>query len=191
MKLLFHTLSIFTVAFKRLLAQKWLALATALGLIVSVALILSIPIYAEGVYHRILMDKMTGEPSLGLRPYPPFSLMFRYIGGSFQSLTWENTSPADSYFSDTAIKLFGLPEKFLVRHFKTDNYHLLPKRDEASEYENANIYSLSYVSFGFVTDFVNHVNIYEGREPAVASMLGSEPIEVLASESEWVFERSA
>ncbi len=153
-----------------------------LGLVVSVALILSIPIYAEGIYHRILMDKMTGEPSLGLRPYPPFSLMFRYIGGSFQSLPWENMGPADSYFSDRAVRLLGLPKKFLVRHFKTDNYHLLPKRDTETEYENANIYSLSYVSFGFVTDFYDHVTIVEGREPQIASVDGDAPVEVLVSE---------
>ena len=105
------------------MAQKWLAIATALGLVVSVALILSIPIYSEGVYQRILNDKMTGESSLGLREYPPFALMFRFIGGSFQALPWENMGPADSYFSDAAIRLLGLPEKFLVRYFKTDNYH--------------------------------------------------------------------
>ena len=129
MKFLLRIYAVFTVAVKRILAQKWLAIATALGLVVSVALVLSIPIYAEGVYQRILQDKMTGEPSLGLRPYPPFALMFRFIGGSFQSLPWEKVVPADQYFSDTAVKLFGLPEKFLVRHFKTDNYHLIPERD--------------------------------------------------------------
>ncbi len=94
---------------------------------------------------------MTGEPSLGLRPYPPFALMFRFIGGSFQSLPWEKVVPADQYFSDTAVKLFGLPEKFLVRHFKTDNYHLIPERDAESAYDNdnQNIYSLSLCEFWF------------------------------------------
>ncbi|MDF1513472.1 MAG: ABC transporter permease, partial [Anaerolineae bacterium] len=181
MKFLFRIFSVFTIAFKRILAQKWLAIATALGLIVSVALVLSIPIYAEGVYQRILQDKMTGEPSLGLRPYPPFALMFRFIGGSFEALPWEKVVPADDYFANTAVSLFGLPEKILVRHFKTDNYHLIPERDASSEYDSAGIYSLSYVSFGFVSDIHDHASI-EGESPQVASNNPEEPVEVLASD---------
>ena len=38
------------------------------------------------------------------------------------------------------------------------------------------------MSFGFVSDFSDHVNIFEGREPDVASVLSSDPVEVLVSD---------
>ena len=54
MQLIMRIWAVFVVAAKRLLAQRWLALATALGLVMSVALALSIPLYADAVYYRVL-----------------------------------------------------------------------------------------------------------------------------------------
>ena len=121
MGVLLRVWSVFVVAIKRLLTQRWLTLATMLGLVASVALALSIPLYAEGVYHRVLTEKLTGEPSLGLREYPPFAFMFRYIGGSFATLQWEEVATTDVYLSGAAWTTLGLPQKFLVRHQRTGN----------------------------------------------------------------------
>ena len=50
--------AIVVVAAKRLLAQRWLALALMLGLITAIALVMSIPLYADAVYYRILQEDL-------------------------------------------------------------------------------------------------------------------------------------
>jgi len=66
------------LAFGRLLAQPLLTSATIVGLTVAVALILTIPIYAESVAFRILTERLTEESENVNRP--PFSYLFNYIG---------------------------------------------------------------------------------------------------------------
>ncbi len=46
------------IAVRRIFAQRWLALATALGLVASIALIMSIPLYSDAVYYRILQENL-------------------------------------------------------------------------------------------------------------------------------------
>ena len=70
--------AIFTLALKRLLAQRLLSAATIIGLTAAAALILTIPIYAESVAFRILTERLGEGPDRVNRP--PFSFMFSYIG---------------------------------------------------------------------------------------------------------------
>ena len=57
MSSIFHTVlriwAIIIIAIKRTLAQRGLVLATLLGLVVAIALVLSIPLYSEAVYYRV------------------------------------------------------------------------------------------------------------------------------------------
>ncbi len=54
MKLILRIAAIIVVAIKRIFAQQWLALALVLGLISSIVLVMSIPLYADAVYYRLL-----------------------------------------------------------------------------------------------------------------------------------------
>ena len=58
MDVLLRAWAIFVVAAKRLFSQSWLALATVLGLVTSVALTMSIPLYADAVYYRVLREEL-------------------------------------------------------------------------------------------------------------------------------------
>ncbi|NLF01064.1 MAG: hypothetical protein GX601_08825, partial [Anaerolineales bacterium] len=77
MNVILRVWAIFVVAAKRLLSQKWLALATIVGLIASVALTMSVPLYADAVYYRVLQEELTGgdvdEAGAAKRFYPPFA----------------------------------------------------------------------------------------------------------------------
>src|SRR6185436_21046542 len=79
---LFRVWAICVVATKRLFSQRGLALATVLGLVASVALTMSVPLYSDAVYYRVLSgnlglnlseEQKTGTP-------PPFTFLFRYLG---------------------------------------------------------------------------------------------------------------
>ena len=51
-------IAIFVLAFKRLLSQRGLALATTVGLVIALALTLSVPLYAGAVYDRVLREEL-------------------------------------------------------------------------------------------------------------------------------------
>ncbi len=65
MNFLLRIWAIFFLAARRLVAQRWLALATALGLVVSIALIMSIPLYSDAVYYRVLQEELAETVSEG------------------------------------------------------------------------------------------------------------------------------
>ncbi|MCP4543530.1 MAG: ABC transporter permease [Chloroflexi bacterium] len=181
MNILLRTWAIFIVAAKRLFSQRWLALATALGLIASIALVMSVPLYADAVYYRVLNEELAEEsPSRIARSHPPFAFMFRYVGAWAGSVDWEEIQPLDAYLSQLAGPALGLPQKSLVRHFKTDNFQLFPQGDIAY----ADIRDpLTWTSFAFVTDLENHIIIQEGRFPNAAEPLQDSTIEVMISDA--------
>ena len=53
--------AIVVVVAKRIVSQPWLILATILGLVISIALMMSIPLYADAVYHRIFLQNIADE----------------------------------------------------------------------------------------------------------------------------------
>lgn len=151
--------AILVIAVKRLFSQRWLALAIALGLVASVALTMSIPLYADAVYYRVLRQKLERETGR-----PPFTFLFRYVGAWAGAVQLEDAQQVDEYLSNTAGPALGLPSKIFVRYFETDNFRLFPQEDVA--YADMRD-PLAWVSFGSATDFQNHVRI-EGNFPAVA-----------------------
>ena len=171
--------AIITVALKRLFAQRGLALAIMIGLVVSISLIMSIPLYADAVYYRILQDELVSPQSTGGIRRPPFAYMFRYVGSTYGAKEWEELQPVDTYLTGPAVQQLGLPHVRTVRHFKTDNVRLFPS-------DNV-VYSditdpLEWVSFGFVTEIEQEIEIVEGRFPeGTLSGNPDTPVEVLVS----------
>lgn len=179
MGLLNRYTAIVTVALKRLFAQRGLALAIMIGLVVSISLIMSIPLYADAVYYRILQNELQAPQTTGGIQRPPFAYMFRYVGSTYGAKEWEDLQPVDTYLTGPAAANLGLPHVRTIRHFKTDNVRLFPA-------DNV-VYSditdpLEWVSFGFVTDIVYEIDVVEGRfpEPTVSGNIDA-PVEVLIS----------
>jgi len=168
----------FIIAAKRLFSQRWLALATAMGLVASVALTMSVPLYADAVYYRVLREELAGSGEDN-RSHPPFAFMFRYIGAWSDPQEWEEVQPVDDYLSGRAGATLGLPQKLLVRYFKTNNFQLFPQEDIAyADIKNP----LTWISFAFASDLEDHVTILEGSFPAPASSAPDSTLEVLVSE---------
>src|SRR6516165_3718162 len=103
--------SIFTVATRRLWSRRWLALASAIGLIVVVSLTLSVPIYSDAVYHRILQQDIT---AWGQHRQPPFSFMYRYVGSADDPVDWQTVAAADQFMQAQIPGLLGLPRQIMV-----------------------------------------------------------------------------
>ncbi len=164
MRLLLRSWAMIVVAVKRLLAQRWLALALVTGLITAIALVMSIPLYADAVYYRILQDELGATNAGSTVKRPPFAYMFRYLGSTYGTKEWEELGPLDAYMSGPAADSLGLPHKFTVRYFKTDNLRLFPT--EGVAYSDATD-PLAWVNLGFVSEIEQHITILEGRLPEV------------------------
>ncbi|MCS7061728.1 MAG: FtsX-like permease family protein, partial [Anaerolineae bacterium] len=167
-------LATFVVATRRLWATRWLALAGAVGLLSVVALTLSIPLYADSVYFRILKTELTATEN-GLRP--PFAFMFRYIGSWHGLRELGEVTAVDEFMIVHAPAYIGLPRELLVRFFQTDTFQLFPQSD-AGFFNSRQ--PLTWASFGYVSDFERHVQIVEGELPT-DSTTPSDPVNVIIS----------
>jgi putative ABC transport system permease protein len=178
MRVLLRTWAIVVVAAKRLLAQRWLALATVAGLIAAVALVISIPLYADAVYYRILEQQLSAANSSDYVKRPPFVFMFRYIGAFHGAVDLEEISQVDTYLSGPATRELGLPNTRLVRYIKTDNLRLFPR--ETVAYADVTD-PLEWVNIGFISDLEAQISLVEGAFPAVSTDPDS-PMEVMFSD---------
>ena len=170
-------LAVFVVAARRLWSTRWLALAGAVGLMVVVALTLCIPLYADAVYNRIFNNEMRASSEGAKRP--PYSFMFRYIGGWYGPLDWSDISQADEFMTQQASGLLGMPRVEYSRYFKTDTYQLFPASDVAYVGKRN---PLTWVSLGFLTNFGDHIKVIEGRMPQDVTSPDS-PVEVMLSKT--------
>lgn len=152
--------AIVLVAIKRLLAQKLLSLATLIGLTVAVALVLTIPIYAESVAFRVLTERLTQGPDRVNRP--PFSFLFSYIGSWNEPVNWEAVGDLDSYLREKGGSELGLQTTRIVRHLETQNFRLYPAGETNYRDENR---SLDYVSFGTTEDIYAQIELVDGSLP--------------------------
>ena len=84
----------------RLIAHWELALASVFGLVVSLSLILSIPLYADAVYYRALKKTITDDSEFGVKYRPPFSFLFHYYGGWSGNLKWEDIQRVHTYLTN-------------------------------------------------------------------------------------------
>ena len=122
--------AIFVVTVKRICSQPWLALAAVLGLIVAVALTLSIPLYADAVYYRVLLEELSERQFGGATRRPPFAFMFQYSGSWAGATEWEDVQPADEYLSGLAGRTLGLPLRVGVRYYETSAFSVFSQDDK-------------------------------------------------------------
>lgn len=168
----------FIVVVKRLFAQRWLVLATALGLVISVALTVSIPMYADAVYHRVLRQELS-KGSFGRTTRPPFAFMFLHTAGWEDPSQWEDVQPVDDYLSELAGSALGLPQRSVVRYFETSKFAVFSREEVYA----SNRAALTWLAFGFTSDLEDHITVLEGHLPAVADPAPDSTVEVLVSES--------
>ncbi len=169
--------AVLVVAVKRLLAQPLLSSATIIGLTVAVALVLTIPIYAESVAFRVLTERLTEGPDRINRP--PFSFLFSYIGSWNEPVNWEAISDLDGYLREKGGAELGLQTTRLVRHLETQNFRLYPAGETNYRDENR---SLDYVSFGTTEDIESQVEVVDGSFPAAAPPEPNSIIEAMIHE---------
>src|SRR5512134_2764421 len=98
--------AIFVVAYRRLATQRSLAFATTVGLTLAVALVLSVPLYAEATQFRLLREQLVGAPTplgeKGTADYAPLPFVYHFAGSTHDGPQWADGQPLDQYLSQTA-----------------------------------------------------------------------------------------
>ena len=161
----------------RLSAHWELALASVFGLVVSLALVLSIPLYADAVYYRSLQKNIIEDSEFGVRARPPFSFLLHYYGGWSGSLAWEDIQPVDAYLTESVSRTLALPQLQLVRYIKTDAYPILPPGD----FKFTPGMKVIRGSLGVMNGLQEHIRILEGQFPNDENPPDGEALEVIIS----------
>ncbi|MDY6876221.1 MAG: FtsX-like permease family protein, partial [Chloroflexota bacterium] len=170
--------SLLSLLLKRLRSSPGLSAGIAAGLTAAVALVTCIPLYADGVGHRLLMEQLSGEEAR-----PPFAFLFRYVGAWHGALEWEDIQAADAYLTTLAAGDLGLPLAVsgpsarpehsrrvseggevegagpVVRHVRTGKWRLFPA-DEAAYADVRQ--PLEWLALGFLDGLTAHIDVIEG-----------------------------
>jgi len=184
MAFLLRTYALIHIVTKRLLAQWGLALVTILGLVASISLVLSIPLYSDAVYHRIFLENVAKQTSQSEQTEEagglPFTFLLNYYGGWSGKIQWEDAQPLDQYMLTSLASVLGMPVELLVRYFRTDNAPLYPITATESDYRDPNAV-LNWVSFATMSNIEQHITITDGKFPSASSVDKTDPVEVLIS----------
>jgi putative ABC transport system permease protein len=162
-----------TLALKRLTSHLGPTLAVAAGLTVAVALVVCIPLYANAMGYRLLVEQLAANATR-----PPFAFLFRYVGAWHGALAWDDIAPADAYLTDRAAQELALPMAGIVRHVRTDKWQLHPG---ASGGYDAGQAPLAWLALGFLDDVADHIRIVEGGPLPTAAASASAAVPVLVA----------
>ena len=174
------------IALKRLLTQRFLSLASIAGLMIASGFVLSVPLYADATYFRLLREELLAGRELELtqKPvdYAPLSFVFELKAAGRNSPQWQNVVEVDEYLSDGALRTIDLPIHQMVRRFRTDGYFMFPPRDPSNPGAQ---YSLTTANFAFITPMEETILVVNGAlpQPFVSLLNEGDALEAMASET--------
>ena len=174
LSILFSLFPSVSLGIKRLRSSLGLSVAIAAGLVVAVALATAIPLYADGVGHRMLIEQLSSEE---IRP--PFAFLFRYVGAWHGALEWEDVQAADAYLTARVADDLGLPINPVVHHARTAKWRLFPANEAA--YADTR-QPLEWLALGFLDDLAAHADVIEG-DPLPSLTKPGEELPILVSQS--------
>src|SRR5215207_4968477 len=174
------------IAFKRLLTQRFLSFASIVGYMIASGFILSVPLYADATYFRLLREELLAGRELELtqKPadYAPLSFVFELKAAGKNSPQWKNVVDVDESLSNGALRTIDLHIFQVVRRFRTDGYFMFPPRDLNNP---GTQYPLTTANFAFITPIEETIIVVNGAlpQPFVSLLREGEFIEAMASEA--------
>src|SRR6266496_1157646 len=170
MAIVLNRLALLGVIWSRMFSHLKLLVAVWAGFTLTVALVVSIPVYAEASGYRILLAALAEQSAQD--HLPPFSFVYTYGGASTPSITWASYQQADQLAGNLAAAGIDLPMQHRVRYAATESLSMVFP-DGAGE-------EVARERLAFVSEFQEHVRLRSGTWPAPWS--GTGPIDVLVSE---------
>src|SRR3954454_12649512 len=154
---LLNLVGLVRIAVQRQRSYLGLVIALTAGFVVAVALVVSIPLYADAVGYRTLRAEL--QPEVQGRPRPPFAFMFSHSDSNDTPLPRSRFRQADAYFQKTIASDLHLPAPQIIRYANTDKMQLYTGTSASSGS------ALLYVNLGFATGIESHIELTEGALP--------------------------
>lgn len=183
--MLLHTWAVLVLTTKRLIAHPALTLVSILGMTSAAILVMSIPIYVDAVFNRLLHTELSGPLAQGRCHLAPngaqsacFRFVFHRVGNQAWPLLWSDIEAADRYLSGSALASLNLAEQKRVRLFKSRHFGLFPSH--ITDYKSLSA-RLANVHFGWISDLQQHIEVAEGTFPQNSERPA--PFQVLIAEA--------
>src|SRR5262245_47794906 len=169
MALIFNRLALLGVLWRRSFSHLRLLLSVWAGFTLAVALVVSIPVYAEATGYRMLLATLADQSARD--PLPPFSFIYTYGGASTPSVTWAGYQQADRLASNLTAAGIELPAQRIVRYAATEELRMV-FADGAGE-------EVDWARLAFMSGFQEQIRLVAGAWPA--PWHGAGPVDVLVS----------
>jgi putative ABC transport system permease protein len=160
------------VVARRLSSHLGLMLTVWAGVTLAVAIVISIPVYAEAAGYRILLTSLSEAQSQKIDNLSPFAIIYRYGGASDDPVSWESYRHVDELAARTAETL-GLPADQVVRYAGTEKLAVTFLDDPNQE--------VMFARLAFQSGIRDQIRIVEGEWPKPWN--GQGPIDVLVAET--------
>ncbi len=168
-------MALFVMIVRKMVQNKWLVASLFIGLVMSVALVSSMPIYSEAVLSRMLVkDLETMQTKKSVYPGNQYNKLF-YTKETPEQMNKIYTK-VDRYIREQASAGFQIPVQELVVDFQSKSIKIRPTNDPEPNTKKS-VKTMSLRSF---SDLEEHIKLTDGRMPAEQPVNGV--YEVLVTE---------
>ncbi|MEM8859686.1 MAG: ABC transporter permease [Chloroflexota bacterium] len=164
------------LTWKRLLARPLMSCAIIFGLSISVALMMSVPLYADAVNFRLLEERLSAQTERNNRP--PFAYLYNYVGAWNGPVEQIDVEEITEYLMGTASSQLGLVNQESVTHYETGDFRLFPA-DVPRVTERR--FGLDIIKFAYTSGIQEQITIIEGAWPQASRSGGA--VEVLVRDT--------
>lgn len=160
------------VIWRRLLSQAGLMLTVWAGVTLAVAIVVSIPVYAESAGYRILLTALNEEQQSRSDTLSPFAMIYRYGGASTSPVAWSQYKQADDLASNLTAAL-NLPNTRNVRYAGTEKFRVTFADGQGKE--------VIFARLAFMSGLREQIRLVNGAWPR--DWDGQGPIDVLVADT--------
>lgn len=161
-------MAILVMILRKMIKNKWMEMGLLCGLILSVALVSSMPIYTEAILQRMLVKQLENK-QIENNQYPTIHWSAAYLyPETDQEASASYFHPMDQYISEQAYDTFNLPVLQHVLERATDRHKLVPvdpNRVDPEQRRFADVAALSNLE--------EHIRLVDGRLPANETVDGT------------------
>lgn len=159
-------MALFMMIIRKMIKNKWLELSLVLGLVLSVALISSMPIYTDAILQRMLVKDLEHRQIETEEFSGIYTTSVNLPSGMQLPQRKRLIQLTDEYMADTVSPGLALPQIYYVRERATDRYVFTPSDPELVDPDVRRI-----ADIGSLSGLEDIVTLIDGRFPA------SEPVD--------------
>ncbi|CAM4413558.1 putative ABC transport system permease protein [Paenibacillus endophyticus] len=154
-------MALFVMIIRKMVQNKWLVTSLFIGLVLSVALVSSMPIYSEAILSRMLVkDLETMQTKRNVYPGSQYNKLF-YTKETPEKMN-AIYSKVDRYIHEQAQASFQIPVQELVVDFQSKSMKIRPENDPEPDSKK----SLKTMSLRSFSGLEEHIKLIDGRMPA-------------------------